>query len=95
MKKRPLALLCLAVVVFLTLAGMVRAPGRDDALLDVQEYLTGMAGTGGMLTFEGTVAEVSAVSEGVRLSVNHILIYSDSDIAFWGGSGDVNWFFII
>ncbi|MCD7818213.1 MAG: ComEC/Rec2 family competence protein, partial [Lachnospiraceae bacterium] len=75
MRGRPLALLCFAAVIFLSVRGAVRGSGRDKALLQVQEYLTETAETGNTLTFAGTVAEVCAVSEGIRLSVNHISIY--------------------
>ncbi|MCD7736765.1 MAG: ComEC/Rec2 family competence protein, partial [Lachnospiraceae bacterium] len=76
MRKRPLALLCVAVAVFLVLAGTGRHAKRNDMLLEVQEYLTNTAETDNTLTLEGDVAEVCAVSEGIRLSVNRISIFT-------------------
>ncbi|MCD8347813.1 MAG: ComEC/Rec2 family competence protein [Lachnospiraceae bacterium] len=77
MKKRPLALLCLAVAIFFSIMGRIRGSERDEALLEVEEYLTETAGSGNTLTLEGTVSEVSAVSEGIRLSVNQVVLYTN------------------
>jgi len=77
MRKRPLALLCLVVAVFFSVGGSIRGSERDEALAGVEEYLTETAGTGSTLTFEGTVSEVGAVSEGIRLSVNQIILYTN------------------
>ncbi len=79
MKKRPLALLCLAAAVILALIGGARSVERDRALTGVQEFLTKTAGTDGALTFEGTVTEINAVSEGIRLSVNSIILYTNEE----------------
>lgn len=70
MRRRPLALLCLAAVLVLGFGGAARVSGQNAALFMTQEYLSGMADAGGTLILEGSVAEVNAVSEGVRLSVN-------------------------
>ncbi|MCD7814489.1 MAG: ComEC/Rec2 family competence protein [Lachnospiraceae bacterium] len=74
MRRRPLALLCLVVAIFFGITGCIRGSARDEALLEVQEYLTRAAGSGNALTVEGTVSEVSAVSEGIRLSVNQVVL---------------------
>ncbi len=79
MRKRPLALLCLAAAIILSLAGGARSVGRDRALARVQDFLAGTAGTDGELTFEGTVTDINAVSEGVRLSVNSIILYTNEE----------------
>ncbi|MCD8011578.1 MAG: ComEC/Rec2 family competence protein [Lachnospiraceae bacterium] len=76
MRKRPLALLCLAVAAVLAVMGTVSGSVRDQAILEAEEYLTDLAGSGGSLTFEGTVTEINAVSEGIRLSVNQISFYT-------------------
>ncbi|MCD7746510.1 MAG: ComEC/Rec2 family competence protein [Lachnospiraceae bacterium] len=76
MRKRPLALLCLAVAAVLAAMGMLLGIQRDQAILEAVEYLDDLAGSDGSLTFEGTVAEIHAVSEGVRLSVNQIIFYT-------------------
>ncbi|MCD7842701.1 MAG: DUF4131 domain-containing protein, partial [Lachnospiraceae bacterium] len=77
MKKRPLAFLCLAAAMLLSLIGNARGAERDRALEEVQEILAETAGTDGTLTFEGTVTEINAVSEGIRLSVNSIILYTN------------------
>ncbi|MCC8101370.1 MAG: ComEC/Rec2 family competence protein [Clostridiales bacterium] len=78
MRKRPLALLCFAVAILFSVMGSICGSERDEALLDVEKYLTETAGSGSTLTFEGTVSDVSAVSEGIRLSVNHIILYTNN-----------------
>ncbi len=72
MKKRPLLVLCLAVAVLAVFVHSV----RDDtaALSAVQNSLQEIAGPGGILYAEGTVRECDAVSEGMRLSMDHISI---------------------
>ncbi|MCC8104713.1 MAG: ComEC/Rec2 family competence protein [Clostridiales bacterium] len=79
MGKRPLALLCLAAAIILSLIGGARSGGRDDALAKVQDFLAETAGTDEVLTLEGTVTEINAVSEGIRLSVNSIILYTNEE----------------
>ncbi|MCC8046553.1 MAG: ComEC/Rec2 family competence protein [Clostridiales bacterium] len=81
MRRRPLAFMCLAAALFLTLAGAVRAAGRKAALLTAQEYLSDMADTKDTLILEGSVSEVYAVSDGVRLFVNQISIVKSGGLA--------------
>lgn len=78
MRRRPLALLCLAAVLVLGFGGAARVSGQNAALFMTQEYLSGMADAGGTLILEGSVAEVNAVSEGVRLSVNQIFCQNNN-----------------
>ncbi|MCD8338558.1 MAG: ComEC/Rec2 family competence protein [Lachnospiraceae bacterium] len=77
MRKRPLALLCLAVAVFFSVVGSMRASQRDEALSETEKYLTETADSGNALTFEGIVSDVSAISEGIRLSVKQIILYTN------------------
>lgn len=79
MGKRPLALLCLAAAIILSLIGGARSGGRDGALAKVQDFLAETAGTDEVLTLEGTVTEINAVSEGIRLSVNSIILYTNEE----------------
>lgn len=66
--------MCLAAALFLVLAGITRASGRNFALLTAQEYLSDIAASGDTLTLEASVDEVCAVSDGVRLFINQISI---------------------
>ncbi len=74
MAKRPLAWLCLAVVIVLSLAGRVSGAKRTAALAGLENHLTEAAGADAAIRFEAVVAKTQAVPEGERLSLNHISI---------------------
>ncbi len=81
-------MLCLAVAAVLAVMGTVSGSVRDQAILDAEEYMADLAGSGGSLTFEGTVTEINAVSEGIRLSVSQISFYT-KDKSAWSLSPDL------
>ncbi len=84
MNRRPLALLCLAAVIFFCAAKGAGASRREAAFSALEGNLADAAEAVAAVTFDGTVADVQAQTEGVRLSVNSIQIYTKdkSDILF-------------
>ncbi len=74
MRRRPLALLCLAIVLVISLAGRVYGARKAAALADLEGYLTKAEKAVTAMTLTCIVADVRAESEGVSLSVDHIQI---------------------
>ncbi len=73
--KRPLAWICIALV--LVLAAVYRIGDGKDASLPAAalDTLLESADSAGRVTLLGTVAGCNAVSEGIRLSMDHISIH--------------------
>ncbi len=72
--KRPFVWLCAVLVLFPAVKYAAAGSARDVPLLQTAEMLQEMTEAGRGLTVAGTVAGCSAVSSGIRLSVNHLTI---------------------
>ncbi len=72
--KRPFAVFCAALAALSLTWGAAVHPDRDGPPREGAALLREEAGDGGRLTLAGTVAKCSAVSSGIRLSVDHLTI---------------------
>ncbi len=72
--KRPFAVLCVVFAALSVIRYAAGGSGRDRPLVEAVGLLRGEADGGGKITVTGTVAKCSAVSSGVRLSVDHLTI---------------------
>lgn len=72
--KRPFAVICIACAVVLVLLNMMRGSRRDSLSLSAVKTLMDAADTDQKLTLWGVVDKCSAVSDGLRVYLDHIVI---------------------
>ncbi len=72
--KRPFAVFCAILAALSVVWYVAKPPDREDPLREAAALLAEEAESGGKVTLAGKVAKCSAVSSGVRLSVNHLTI---------------------
>lgn len=77
--KRPLACLCIACVIFLAAVHRFGEAKEASPPCLAVEYLQESVDSRGRVTLWGTVSECNAVSEGIRLSIDHISIQKSND----------------
>ena len=82
MLKRPLAVICIIVIIFLSVLQTVSRSDEDRLLLQTEQILMEYAEANGYVTVCGTVNTCSRLSSGIRLYLNHITVSPTEESEF-------------
>lgn len=74
MLKRPFAVICMIVILFLSVLQGVQRSGEDRLILQTEQILMKYAGENKHVTVHGTVNTCSRLSSGIRLYLDHITV---------------------
>ena len=80
--KRPLAVICISLIIFLSGMQAVWQSEEDGLLLQTEQILLQHSETDYSVTVCGTVNACSRISAGVRIYLNHITVFPDSEAEF-------------